>query len=637
MTEPEDAGASADAAFARGDSAAALLLWDDQRRRFPDRPAAYLRAAELLERTGRAAAAEAIVSSGVARCPGDLTLALHYVRLAIERGDAAAAQRRWGDACERFAADETILAATTGALLAQGRHADAERVLEETARRFPDVPTPLIGHARLAQDRRDWPAAYARWEAVRARFPDLPTGTVNVAIALRHLGRLDAAEALLHAAIARFPDDPTLAAEHAGLANHCRDWDEAIARWSQFRARFPDDPRGYTGGSWALRERRDVVAAAALIAQGLDRFPDDAGLLHEHAWAAEQQCDWPAAADRWRQARARAPDQPTGYLSAPAVLRRLGRDAEAEAVLAEGLARFPDDPAMHAAFAADATGRGNHAEALARWHAARRRFPLDRDIQTRWFEARLRRLDSAPATGAGEYPDGASAPEEAAAPNRAMYDVMMAFESLGGALLGCEFGGVQRAFGAEPLGLLRWADLAPEHLGAALECRFAGVGDPDNTELSVAAEWEPPEYVTRDKRFHMAMHTFVPAAEVPAETMFASACRRLRYLRRKLIEDLGGGTKIFVYKLTFRDLTDAELGRIHAAIRRYGDNTLLYARYADQAHADGTVEAAAPGLLVGYLDHFGVARDETPLPLPINSWATICRRAYAIWCAGGCS
>jgi len=631
MTEPEDSGAVADAALARGDIEAALAVWADRRRRFPDCPAGYLRAAALLEESGRAAAAEAIVERGVVQCPGDLTLALHYVRLAIERGDTGAAQLRWEAARERFAADDTILAATTNALLAEGGRAEAERFLAETARRFPDVPGPLLAYARLAQERAEWAEALVRWDTVRARFPDLATGAVNAAITLRHLGRLDAAEGLLRDTIGRFRDDPALAAEYAGLANHRRDWGEAVARWSAFRARFPDDPAGYAGGAWALRERREMAAAAALIAQGLARFPDHAGLLHEHAWAAEQQGDWADAADRWREARARVPDQPAGYLSAPPVLRRLGRDAEAEAVLAEGLARFPDDPAMHAVFAADAAGRGDDAEALARWHAARHRFPLDRNIQTCLFEARLRRLGSESGGGADDDPVASPAPEETAAPDRAMYDTMMAFESLGGALLGCEFGGIQRAFGAEPLGLLRWADLGPDHLAAALECRFAGVGDPAHTELTVAADRDPPEYVTRDRRFHMAMHSFVPAAEVPPDTMFAGACRRLRYLRRKLIDDLGGDTKIFVYKLTFRDLTDTELERIHRAVRDYGAGTLLYVRYADAAHPDGTVEAAAPGLLIGYIDHFGVSRDETPLPLPVESWATICRRAHGLW------
>ena len=42
--------------------------------------------------------------------------------------------------------------------------------------------------------------------------------------------------------------------------------------------------------------------------------------------------------------------------------------------------------------------------------------------------------------------------------------IVTQFESLGGTGHGCEFGLFQRHFGAEPLGLLRWADLSPELL-----------------------------------------------------------------------------------------------------------------------------------------------------------------------------
>ena len=79
----------------------------------------------------------------------------------------------------------------------------------------------------------------------------------------------------------------------------------------------------------------------------------------------------------------------------------------------------------------------------------------------------------------------------------------------------------------------------------------------------------------------------------------------------------------------------AELRRSHAAMRRYGDSTLLYVRHADHAHPDGTVETAAPGLLVGYLDHFGVSPEGRPLPLPVEPWAALCRRAHALWRGGG--
>src|ERR1700761_1738697 len=81
------------------------------------------------------------------------------------------------------------------------------------------------------------------------------------------------------------------------------------------------------------------------------------------------------------------------------------------------------------------------------------------------------------------------------------HDVALRFESLGGTGHGCEFGLFQRHFGAEPLGLLRWADTPVDLLIKALESRFEGVGAPDNTILF--APEDGTEWWTRDKRFWM--------------------------------------------------------------------------------------------------------------------------------------
>ena len=60
-----------------------------------------------------------------------------------------------------------------------------------------------------------------------------------------------------------------------------------------------------------------------------------------------------------------------------------------------------------------------------------------------------------------------------AASDEALRDLVLSFESLGGAG-GCEFGFVQRACGAEPLSLFGWAFVLPERLIAGLGERFAG-------------------------------------------------------------------------------------------------------------------------------------------------------------------
>ena len=208
----------------------------------------------------------------------------------------------------------------------------------------------------------------------------------------------------------------------------------------------------------------------------------------------------------------------------------------------------------------------------------------------------------------------------------------MAFESLGGGGHGCEFGIFQRSFGAEPLGLLRWADIYQDQLTQALNTDFAGVGEPEFTNIFVPPGGHPPEYWTTDTRYHMAMRCFVKVEDVPLDRMTVQVRKRLSYLRGKLIDDLRSGSKIFVYKNMKRNLTDEELGRLHAACRRFGDNTLFYIRYEDAAHPCGTVVPAADGLMIGYIDRFSHTPDTDEfLGAATDSLLRLCRKAYSLW------
>jgi hypothetical protein len=130
----------------------------------------------------------------------------------------------------------------------------------------------------------------------------------------------------------------------------------------------------------------------------------------------------------------------------------------------------------------------------------------------------------------------------------------------------------------------------------------------------------------------MFMRTFVYEDQAPFEKMQVSAFNRLRFLTRKLIDDLEEGSKIFVFRLIDRDLTTQEIYDLHAAMRAYGNNTLLYVRYEDETHPNGTVEAVTPGLLVGYMDRFKQSRTKQLSSAPATaSWLTVCRNAYSLW------
>lgn len=204
-------------------------------------------------------------------------------------------------------------------------------------------------------------------------------------------------------------------------------------------------------------------------------------------------------------------------------------------------------------------------------------------------------------------------------------DLAMRFESLGGSGHGSEFAVFQQHLGAQPAGLLAWADLGTDLLAGALESRFDGVGLEENT--IVFAPHHSDEWWTKDKRYWMAMRSFMRIDDVGVDQATQEACRRLQSLRRILIENLEAGEKIFVFKDSHRNLTDAETDRIHAAIRTYGDSTLFYVRYEDDAHPNGTVEAVKPGLLVGYIDHFTFSPDNKPLGSADKAWLALCERA----------
>jgi hypothetical protein len=137
----------------------------------------------------------------------------------------------------------------------------------------------------------------------------------------------------------------------------------------------------------------------------------------------------------------------------------------------------------------------------------------------------------------------------------------------------------------------------------------------------------------------MQMHTFVPQRDVTPDRMFISVTKRLTRLRQKFLEDLSASERILVYKYTPRNLTNNELQRIYSAVRRYGQNHLLYVRYEDSAHPNGTVEQTADGLFVGYIDRFQFSPDGSEGSPSTVSWVAICNQAFRLWHGegGGCT
>ncbi|HWB49786.1 MAG TPA: tetratricopeptide repeat protein [Stellaceae bacterium] len=484
------------------------------------------------------------------------------------------------------------------------------------------TPDELARDAWAAMSRDDGAEALRLWDALREHSPERPDGYVWAVQVLWRSGRFDEAEALALAGFARFPAHPDLVVQHAWIASARKDWPEAVRRWALVRDHAPERIEGYLRGARALWQSGRSDEAESVAAAGLAREPENMDLVAESAWAATVRQDWPKALLRWMLVHETQPERLDARIGAARALRMAGRLDDAEALLTASLADHPDNADLLIEHVWLGVARRDWPTAAARFAHARQtaQDPARVEANLRWIADRL---SSAPAPQPAP-----AAPAEAGAEEISASALMLSFESLGER---CDFGAVQRHFGVEPLGLLRFAWSRFESLIAALEDRFAAVGTAEDTGF----EQYRDETILRMKKYGLIFHTFVEGMhDQPAdrrEAFYQQQRRRLTFLKDKLVADLDDPQKIYVYA-TNEAASNAHVRRLFAALRSYGRNSLLYVRPATDNRPVGTVEAFEDGLYVGYfpgLNDF-IAGNSPPLEL----WRGLCLQTYRLARAG---
>ncbi len=190
------------------------------------------------------------------------------------------------------------------------------------------------------------------------------------------------------------------------------------------------------------------------------------------------------------------------------------------------------------------------------------------------------------------------------------------FESLGA---NCEFGLVQRYHGAEPLGLLRWPAIAVEGLIASLENEFAEIQDIANLYLIPGPnqDWDV-------QTPNFSLHLYAKIGSVDTEELLKTAHKRIQFLRRSLLETLEDAEKILVFKEWQFRMTDADIARMGACVKKYNPaNRLIAVRLSSPGCEPGTVTEVEPGLWSGYVEWD--AKVSAADNVPIASWEKICR------------
>lgn len=396
-----------------------------------------------------------------------------------------------------------------------------------------------------------------------------------------------------------------------------------LALWEDVRVRWPKRPAGYCGVIVCCRELKRFDHAAEILALARARFPHNTAVIAEAAQLAQRRDDWPRAIDYWEMIVEGRDTRPEYLLAYAFGLHILGREERLDAVIGLLETRFPGYPHAVALRAMRAMRREDWDEALTLWQEFRRLCPDDATGWDNYGKAyQARQFALLEQQGEGDDVELVNPEAIVVVEDEAARALLLGFESLGA---DCEFGLVQRRFGAEPLGLLRFNSVQLGGLLQALAHRFEDMGASEHTELMVLRNGE---YFIRDRRFGLAMHTFLFKWNEDGDRLLAKFCRRVAFLKDKLLEDLAEGRKTFVFLSS--TLRVEELLMLHAALRRLGDVALLHARPIGASMRGfprgrpGEVVEIRPGLFVGYLGRPG-RKANGDWDIAFDDWLAICR------------
>jgi hypothetical protein len=495
-------------------------------------------------------------------------------------------------------ADDMLQAAA--ALTAAGRHAEAASLLAEMRQAFPFDERGFRAAALAAQDAGDEAALTALLAEARCHV----TIKQPITKALRRQWMAFSLDGLSHLSAALTMAYVPMRSHKLGAPLR-----EVVRRLTMICTAFPDRVDAFKHYAAASHRLGATEEAAALVGAAVARLPNTMGLRPGWAALLLALSHAEAAIAALQPIRHSTVKELTPFhLNVEALyiaaLAEMGRFAEADKTATDMLAQRPAARQIWDAYIDSARAAGDLPLAIARAEAAQGAGP-------EYFKGRLRSLLLAHGADAGRLV--AASPQDTA--------LFAAFESFGATPelhLGCEFGLVQRRYGTETLSLLRWSTISIDKLLAVISSRFEGVGSPEQTEVFAIKG----SYEIRDTRFNFSTHSFVAIESMSIERMHGQSCRRMGFLRNKLIEDLEQGNKIPVYKIDRQTSLD-DVKELLSALRAYSPVKLLCVTLADRENAAGSVREIEPGLFLGYISHFYYKEGDSDV-IDFAAWRQVC-------------
>ena len=563
--------------------------------------------------------------------PTDKDAAIEHAMAAQKAEDWPEATTRWEGVRKLFPDEVAGYENGIHCLGAAGRGAEREALFGEAADRFPGLVRFNDEFAWLAHHRKDWPTAIARWKTVLQRFPGHRSGFLGAAFTCSAAGMHAEADAVLAGAIEQDPQNREYAIAYARQAQFRGEPDLAFRRWESIRERTPNDPTIYSNAAICLNNLGRGAEAIALLQMatasipGFGQHPQGLSVYLGYCSTPEPKI----ALERLRKLYAAFPEDARVALCL-AVAYRNGLDwADAIQVLDSAVAIHEDDARLTREMI-HIHGLKGDLDAVAAWgRIAIERFPGDVTFEDQISQIRFQARYRQPSNDGHQnvIPTGPTRVDSSAlsTDNR---DLFMSFISMGS---DCVFGFVQRTYGAEPLDLLRWANMPFGKLLEALDERFEYIGIPANIHIKVQHEvfgfLGAREYTAVDGGYEIWSHTFAPVSpEADIEKIRTEVSRRNRFLARELVDELESGERVLVYIDAENKLDGADRKTLLASVRRYGRSPLLYVGRAELGAPAAPLQRKGDLLFLASLPSEYISetrvRDYAP-------WVDLCRKVLA--------
>jgi hypothetical protein len=193
------------------------------------------------------------------------------------------------------------------------------------------------------------------------------------------------------------------------------------------------------------------------------------------------------------------------------------------------------------------------------------------------------------------------------------------FESLG---INCEFGLLQRRFGVEQIGLLRFSWTPIDALLRALRSEFSGIGENIRT-----VDYGTDEWIVEDLTYGFRYHPWINKADMAEDVLLRQQRVFLGRLRQVMLDRLRFGDRTFVYHGE-EMLSEYEALALASAIQVHGPGRLLAVTVGEDV---GAVRQLRDGLFMGYIDRLAPIFDAHDLS--VDGWMRLCREYHRMTCS----